>query len=95
MRLFGPLHPLVHFVRAIFQAEWVTTCLIVIDGKAQCLKIVGKVSFYNTASETSFVYFQSNENFTLGVILRESSNETFLLIFKHNVWKKNVPYVYN
>ena len=40
MRLFGPLHPLVHFVRAIFQAEWVTTCLIVIDGKAQCLKIV-------------------------------------------------------
>ena len=42
MRLFGPLHPLVHFVRAIFQAEWVTTCLIVIDGKAQYLKIVEK-----------------------------------------------------
>ena len=42
MRLFGPLHPLVHFVRAIFQAEWVTTCLIVIDGKAQYLKIIEK-----------------------------------------------------
>ena len=94
MRLFGPLHPLVHFVRAIFQAEWVTTCLIVIDGKAQCLKIV-KCLILSNCERNELFYFQSNEKFTLGVILRESSNETFLLIFKHNVWKKNVPYVYN
>lgn len=44
----------------------------------------------------SFVYFQSNKKFTLestGVILRESSNETFFWFFSTVRVEENVPCV--
>ena len=88
MRLFGPLHPLVHFVRAIFQAEWVTTCLIVIDGKAQCLKIV-KCLILSNCERNELCLFSKC------VILRESSNETFFADFQAQCVKENGPYVNN